>query len=108
MPWETAEQFGHHRGHRGAARQHVVVAAVGGERVIVGVHRLRHAGRDRLLAGAEVRRPLDQVLQEQVVRALLELPEFGHLPVHLERGVSVYGSVYFWHVIAFGFVSRGW
>gem|GEM_PF-4066045 len=101
-----AEKLGHHRRHRGAAGQHVVVPAVGDEHVVVVVHGLRHARRDRLLAGAEVRGPLDQVLHEQVVGALFEQPDLGHLPVQLERGGFRNRGVHVRHVIALS--PTGW
>jgi hypothetical protein len=87
----AAEQLGHDRGHLRAAGEHVVVAAVGDERVVVRAHRGRDPGRDGLLPGAQVGGPLHQVLQEQVVRALLELPDPGHAPVQAECGLLIHG-----------------
>src|SRR6266699_1130273 len=92
VPRYWAEQLGHDQCHLRAAGEHVVVPAVADERVVVRAHRGRHAGRDRLLSHAQVGGPLDQVLQEQVVRALLELPDPGHGPVHPECGLLIHGA----------------
>ena len=51
-PVAAAEQLGQDRRHRHAPGEGVVVAAVRAERVVVGAHRRREAGRDRLLADA--------------------------------------------------------
>jgi hypothetical protein len=63
------------------------------------------ARRDRLLAERQMARALDEVLQEQVVGALLSLPEVDLAAVKLEPGrlpdVVVYG------VLGGGFVQHG-
>ncbi len=71
-PVAAAEQLGEDRRHRHAPGERVVVAAVGAERVVVLAHRRGDAGRDRLLADAEVGRAADQALEEQLLGADLE------------------------------------
>ncbi len=51
------------------------MAAIGAEREVAGLHGDGEAGRDRLLPQRQMARPLDQVLQEQVERALLGLAQ---------------------------------
>ena len=69
-----AHQLRVQRGHRRAAGEDVVVAAIGAERVVVRSHRGGEAGRDGLLAGREVARALDQALDVDLVGAPLERP----------------------------------
>ena len=67
-----------------AARQRVGVAAVGAEREVARLHGGGEAGGHRLLAQREVAGALHQVLQEQVVGALLGLADLDLHAVHLE------------------------
>ena len=84
----AAEQLGHEPLHRGAAQQRVDVAAVRAVDEVVGAQRRGEPGGDGLLAEREVRRPLHETLQEQVVDALLEQARLDHHPVHVEpRGL---------------------
>ena len=67
----AAHQFAEHLLDRHAARQRVRMTAIGAERQIARLHRGGEAGRDRFLPERQMARALDQVLQEQVVGALL-------------------------------------
>ena len=69
------EHLGDDRSRRHAAGDGVAVAAVGGERVVVGAQGDAERGGRRLHAGGEVAGALDEVLQEQVVEPLLELAD---------------------------------
>ena len=80
----AAEQLCHHGCHRHASSEGVVVSPVGAERVVVGAHRDAVRRGDRLLTESQVARPLHQVLQEQVVGALLEGAQPRHQPVQLD------------------------
>ena len=60
------------------------MAAIGAEAQVPGTHRDREAGRDRLLAEREVARALDQVLQEQVERALLAFADLDLNPIQAQ------------------------
>ena len=80
-----AHQLGQALGRRGAAGHRVVVAAVGGEDVVVRAQRGAGADRDRLVAGGQVGGALDQAGQEQVVGRLLGAPDDRHLLVQLEQ-----------------------
>ena len=64
--------FAEDGGHRHAAQQRVVVAAVGAEGLSSRPHRGGEAGGHGLLAEAQVGGALDEALHEQVVGALLE------------------------------------
>jgi len=77
-------QLAQHLLHRDAARQRVGVAAIGAKRMIALLHRDAEAGRDRLLTKRQMARALHQVLQEQVVGALLGLPQPELRVVELE------------------------
>ena len=66
----------------------MVVAAVRRERVVVVAHRRAEAGGDRLLADAQVRRPPDEPLEEQLLGAGLEPPALDHEPVQAEAGLA--------------------
>ena len=68
-------QFAQHLLDRHAARQRVGVAAVGAERQVALLHGGGEARRHRLLAERQMARALHQVLQEQVVGALLGLAD---------------------------------
>ena len=68
-------QLAEHFLDRHAARQRVRVAAIGAEGVVALDHGAGEARRDRLLPEREVARALHEVLQEQVVGALLGLPQ---------------------------------
>ena len=60
------------------------VAAVGTEDEVLGPERRGEPGRDRLLPEREMRRALDEPLEEQVLRPLLEQAGLLHHPVHPE------------------------
>jgi hypothetical protein len=60
----------------------MVVAAVRGEGVVVVAHRRSESRCDRFLADAEVRRPADEALEEELLSAGLELATLDHRPVH--------------------------
>ena len=83
------EHLGDDRSRRHAAGDRVAVAAVGGERVVVGAqgHAERRGG--RLHAEGEVAGALDEVLQEQVVEPLLELADLLLAAVQLQARVDV-------------------
>src|SRR5262249_12548003 len=70
-------------GHR------VVMAAVGGEHVVVGPQRGTGADRDRLLARGQVRGALDQAGKEQVVGGLLGGADQRHLLVQREQLIGL-------------------
>ena len=89
QPRCPAEQLGEDRRHGHAAGERVVVASVGAERVVVLAQRSGNAGRHRLLADAEVGRPADQALEEQLLGTDLELPALDHRPVHPEARVAI-------------------
>ena len=62
------------------------MAAIGAERKVARLHRLGEAGGNRLLAERQVAGSLDQVLEKQVVGALLRLTDGELRPVELETG----------------------
>ena len=64
-------QFAQHFLHGNAARQRVGMTAIGAERVVALLHGTSKARRHRLLAERQMAGALDQVLEEQVERALL-------------------------------------
>ncbi len=74
-PVLPAQQLGEHRARLGAAGQGVGMAAIGGEGVVVGPHRLGEAGGNRLHPQREMGGALHQVLHEEVVGAFFELPK---------------------------------
>ena len=73
----------------GAAGHRVVVAAVGGEDVVVGAQRRARADRHRLVPGRQVGGALDQAGQEQVVGGLLGAADDRHLLVQARAGRRV-------------------
>ena len=75
-------EFAQHLLDRDAAGERMGVAPIGAEREIAGLHRAGEARRHRLLAERQVARALHQVLQEQVVGALLGFAEHHLRPVH--------------------------
>src|SRR5919106_1621512 len=83
-PVLAPEQLGHHRRHGCASNESVSVAPGGAERVVVVPHRLGESGGHRLLPQRQVARPLDEVLQKQVVGALFEVPDLADLAIHVE------------------------
>src|SRR6266550_627587 len=72
------EQFRHGRRHRRAASERVAMAAIGAEGVVISPHRDGVASGDRLLTESEVARAAYEVLEEQLVGALLEIAELDH------------------------------
>ena len=98
-------QLAEHLLDRHAARQRVGVAAVGAERQVALLHGGGEARRHGLLAERQMARALHQVLQEQVVGALLGLADVDLAAVKLEPGfladVVVYGG------FGGGFVQHG-
>ena len=74
-----------HSSARGPAGHRVVVAAIGGEHVVVRAERRARPHGDRLVTGGEVGRALDQAGQEEVVGGLLRAPDDHHLLVQLEQ-----------------------
>ena len=76
QPAFATHQLAQHAFHRRAARQRVVMAAIGAERPVVFLHRRRKASRDCLLPKCQMRRALDQVLQEQIIGALFNMADF--------------------------------
>ena len=68
-------QLAQHLLDRHAARQRVGVAAIGAERQVALLHRAGEARRDGLLAERQMAGALHEVLQEQVVGALLGFAE---------------------------------
>ena len=77
-------QLAQHLLDRHAARQRMGMAAIGAEAQIALLHGAGKAGRHRLLAEREMAGALDQVLQEQVVGALLGLAQHDLRPVQLQ------------------------
>ena len=75
-PAFASHQLTEYAGHRGAARQRVIVAAIGAERVVVGVHGAGETGRDGLLTQPQMARAFDQVLKEQIVGPLFDMAAF--------------------------------
>src|SRR4029453_2826402 len=66
-----------------------MVAAVGGEDVVVWPQCRTRTDRDRLLPSGEVSRPLHQSRHEEVVRGLLGAPDHRHLLVEHEQLVRI-------------------
>ena len=89
----AAHQLGEARLHRDAARERVAVAAIGDRQVVVVPQRRDRADRDRLLTLAEMGRPLDQPLHEELLHLLLEQPDLEHPAIPLDvrgrRGAHV-------------------
>src|SRR5438445_9647211 len=85
----AAEQLADGRGHRGSARQRMTVAAIRAERVVVISHGHRAPGGDSLLAERKVAGASDQVLDEQLVGALLEIAKLDHHLVEAQSGFLV-------------------
>ena len=79
----ASHQLAEHAGHRRAARERVRVAAVGAERPVVGPHRDAERRRDRFLPERQMARAFDQVLQEEIVRALLAVAQLELQAVEL-------------------------
>ena len=78
QPVVALHQLAQHLLDRHAARQRVGVAAIGAEREIALHHGFGETGGDRLLPERQMAGALHQVLQEQVVGALLRLAQ-AHL-----------------------------
>src|SRR5690606_8513150 len=82
------------------ANRSVMVAAIRTERVVVGAHGGAESRRNRFLPGGQVACALDEVLQEEIVRTLLEIAAVEHEPidlqarllVDLESGIAVPGT----------------
>ena len=89
QPGRLAHELGEALLRRRAAGHRVVVAAVGGEDVVVRAQRRARPDRDRLVAGGEVGGALDQAGQEQVVGGLLRAPDDGHLLVQRRAARSL-------------------
>ena len=70
-----------------AARQRVGVAAIGAERKIARFHGGGAAGGDRFLAERQMARALDQILQEQIERALFGLANLDLHAIHAKPGL---------------------
>ena len=85
---------------RHTANRSVMVAAIRTERVVVGAHGGAESRRNRFLPGGQVACALDEVLQEEIVRTLLEIAAVEHEPidlqarllVDLESGIAVPGT----------------
>ena len=75
-------QLAQHLLDRDAAGERVGVAAIGAERKIAGLHRAGEARRHRFLAQRQMASALHQILQEQVIGALLGFAEHDLRPVH--------------------------
>ena len=71
-PAFATHQLAEDADHRRAAGERVGVAAIGAEGVVVLPHRHREAGGDRFLAEREMARALHEVLQEEIIGALLQ------------------------------------
>ena len=84
QPVVALHQFAQHLLDGDAAGQSMGMTAIGAERQIARLHGAGKAGRHRLLAEREMAGSLDQVLQEQVVGALLGLAEDDLGPVHVQ------------------------
>jgi hypothetical protein len=68
-------QLAQHARHRRAARERVGVPPVGAEGPVIRSHRHAEAGGNGLLPERKMARALDQVLQEEVVSALLAVAQ---------------------------------
>jgi hypothetical protein len=73
-------EFAEHALHRGAARKRVGVAAIGAEGFVALAHGDAEAGRDRLLAERKMAGALDQVLEKQIIGALLAIANLDLKP----------------------------
>ena len=77
-------QLAQHLLDRNAARERVGVTAIGAEAQVALLHRLGKAGCDRLLSQRQMAGAFDQILQEQVERALFRLAQAHLRAVQLE------------------------
>ena len=75
-PDVAQHQLAEHAFHRGAARQGVSVSAIGAEGFVALAHGDAKSRRDGLLPERKMARALDQVLQEEIVGALLAIANF--------------------------------
>src|SRR5229473_115211 len=92
-PTIASEPFRHGGSHGRAAGEGMAVAAIGAEGVVVGAHRDGIAGGDRLLTECEVAGAAHQVLEEQLIGALLEIAQLDHQLIEAQprRAVDVSG-----------------
>src|SRR5437762_8945713 len=81
----ATEQFGHGGRHRRTASERVAMAAIGAEGVVIGSHRDGVASRDCLLTEGEVARAAHEVLEKQLVGALLEIAQLDHQLIEPQR-----------------------
>ena len=81
-----AEQLRHHRVQVAALGDHVPVASVMADDVVVRPQHRAHADRHGLLADAAVRGAQDLARLEELGRTLLEAADAQHLPVELAEG----------------------
>jgi hypothetical protein len=80
----ATEHLGRERPRVRALRERVAVTAVRAGHVVVRPERGADPHREGLLAGRQVRRPVDLAFQEQPVDLLLEAPDEPHAAVALE------------------------
>ena len=80
----AAHQFAEHAIHRNAARERVGVAAIGAEGQIARFHGGGETGGDRFLAERKMAGAFDQVLQKEIVGALLGFAQFDLHAVHAQ------------------------
>ena len=85
----AAEQLGHDRLGRRAARERVAVRAVGRDQVVRVAQRARRADDRRLLADGEVQEAADLRLRVHLARALLEAADEQHRREPLARDVGL-------------------
>ncbi len=76
-------QFAEHGGHRRAAGQRMGMTAIGAEALVGRLHGGGETGGDGFLAERKMAGALDQVLQEEVIGALLAMADFHLQPPHL-------------------------
>src|SRR5690606_35820152 len=89
QPGCPAHEFGEALLRRRAASHGVVVAAVGGEDVVVGPQRRAGPHRHRLLTGSEMRRAFDEAGHEEIVGGAFGTADELHLLVQREDVVRV-------------------
>jgi hypothetical protein len=83
----SAQQLGHHRRRIGAAGQDMTVVAVARQHVVLGLGRVVHADRHRLLAVAQVAEAADLLQAVELARLFLETADEQHRIVHRMQGI---------------------
>ena len=89
-PGFAPQQLGHHGCHRRPFGQRVRMAPVRREHIVVRLHSGTKTGGDSFHPQGKMARSFDQVLHEQVVRTLLELPQLLLQSVHPLARFEIY------------------